>query len=177
MDGELNHIRRRLKDEGEKTVAFFKALSPQDWSRQIYSTGSGWQIKDILAHFISAEKAYQRYLLEVLEGGLGAPKDMDIDQFNESDVPTYAKMSKVDLLDNYQQTRQETIQFTHQMDEDDLSKVAIHPWFDKKEVGWYLKLLYRHNTMHRMDIRKAIKRGGPLAHNEEQRVGRHVNPR
>jgi hypothetical protein len=167
MDGDIDHIRRRLKDEGEKTAAFFEALAPEDWNRQIYATGSGWRVREVLAHFISAERASQRYLGEVLKGGLGPPDDLDIDQFNEADVSTFAGISVEDLLDTYQKTRLDTLHFTSQMDDDDLLRVANHPWFDDKEVGWYLKLLYRHNTMHRMDIRKSIKLGGPLAHGGE----------
>jgi len=161
MGDELDHIRKRLRDEGEKTVAFFEALSSEDWERQIYLTGSGWRVGDVLAHFISAERAYQFYLQDVLQGGTGAPDSLDIDQFNEAEV---AKMSGTpeEMLNSYRQVRQDTLQFTEDMEDDDLTRIANHPWFDDKELGWYLKLMYRHNTMHRMDIRKTIKRDEPL---------------
>ena len=58
----------------------------------------------------------------------------------------------------------------------DLLNDRVLPWFEEQEVGWYLKLLYRHNTMHRMDIRKAIRAGEPLPPSEEHRSGRQVNP-
>jgi hypothetical protein len=175
MGDELDHIRRRLKDEGEKTVAFFNALSPEDWERQVYTTGSGWRVGDILAHFISAEKAYQFYLQDVLKGGTGAPDSMDIDQFNEAEVATMNE-PPAELLEAYQQVRLDTIRLTDDLDDDDLSKIANHPWFDDKEMRWYLKLIYRHNTMHRVDIRKSLKRSGPLPHTDVQRTGRQVNP-
>ena len=73
MSSELDHIRRRLADEGEKTATYFEALSPGDWNQQIYQTGSEWGVKEILAHFISAERAYQKYLSVALKGGGGAP--------------------------------------------------------------------------------------------------------
>ena len=161
MGDELDHIRKRLRDEGEKTVAFFEALSSEDWERQVYTAGSGWRVGDVLAHFISAERAYQFYLQDVLQGGTGAPDSLDIDQFNEAEV---AKMSGTpeEMLNSYRQVRQDTLQFTEDLEDDDLTRIANHPWFDDKELGWYLKLMYRHNTMHRMDIRKAIKRDEPL---------------
>lgn len=175
MGDELDHIRKRLKAEGEKTLAFFKALSPEDWERQIYTAGSAWRIGDILAHFISAERAYQYYLQDILKGGTGAPENLDIDQFNEAEV---ARMSgtSIELMETFHQVRNETIELTDEMDEDDLTKVAVHPWFDEKELGWFLKLMYRHNTMHRMDIRKSLKRGAPLPHTVEHRTGRKINP-
>jgi hypothetical protein len=175
MDDELAHIQKRLKDEGEKTVAFFDALKPEEWERQVYTTGSGWRVGDILAHFISAEKAYQHYLEDVIKGGTGAPDSMDIDQFNEAEVATMKELPQ-ELLQDYQQVRQATILMTSELENDDLSKIANHPWFDEREIGWYLKLIYRHNTMHRMDIRKALKQSAPLPHTDVQRTGRQVNP-
>ncbi len=175
MDDELIHIRKRLQDEGEKTIAYFNALEPEDWERQVYITGFGWRVGDILAHFISAEKAYQYYLQEVIKGGSGAPTSMDIDQFNEAEVATM-KEPPEKLLEDYQRVRQDTILMTGDLDDSDLSKIANHPWFDDREIGWYLKLIYRHNTMHRMDIRKSLKRGAPLPHTDIQRTGRQINP-
>jgi hypothetical protein len=175
MGAELDHIRKRLRDEGEKTTAFFEALSPEDWERQVYTTGSGWRVGDILAHFISAEKAYQFYLQDVLKGGTGAPDSLDIDQFNEAEVATMNE-PPLELLNSYRQVRQDTLHLILDLDDEDLTRVVNHPWFDDKAIGWYLKLIYRHNTMHRMDIRKAIRRGEPLPHSDEQRAGRKVNP-
>ena len=175
MGDELDHIRKRLQAEGEKTVDFFEALSPEDWDKQIYSTGSEWRVREVLAHFISAERAYQVYLQDVLQGGRGAPDSMDIDQFNEAEVSSMEGTPK-ELLDIYKQVRRDTLHFTKDLDEADLMRTANHPWFDDKEVGWYLKLIYRHNTMHRMDIRKTLKRGVPLAHSDKQRTGRQIDP-
>lgn len=175
MSEELEHIRRRLSDEGEKTAAYFEALAPSDWEQQIYQTGSEWRVREILAHFISAEKAYQKYLGDVLQGGSGAPDNMDIDEFNESEVPTI-QGAPSELIEKFKQVRIDTLKLTENLDEADLSRVANHPWFDDKEIRWYLKLLYRHNTMHRMDIRKALRSGEPVTPSDEQRTGRQVNP-
>ena len=175
MGDKLDHIRKRLKDEGEKTVDFFEALPAEDWDKQIYLTGSEWRVREVLAHFISAERAYQVYLQDVLQGGRGAPDSLDIDQFNEAEVSSM-QGTPTELMDTYKQVRQDTLQFTAGLEDADLTRTANHPWFEGKEVGWYLKLLYRHNTMHRMDIRKSLKRGEPLTHTDDQRTGRQIDP-
>jgi hypothetical protein len=175
MGEELDHIRKRLQAEGEKTIGFFMAISAEEWEKQIYSTGSKWRVRNVLAHFISAERAYQLYLQDVLQGGRGAPDSLDIDQFNEAEVSNM-QGTPAELMDTYQQVRQDTLLFTAELEESDLTRTANHPWFEDKDVGWYLKLLYRHNTMHRMDIRKSLKRGEPLVHTEEQRTGRQIDP-
>ena len=175
MGEELDHIRKRLQAEGEKTIGFFEALSAEEWEKQIYSTGSKWRVREVLAHFISAERAYQVYLQDVLQGGRGAPDSLDIDQFNETEVSSM-QGTPTELMDTYQQVRRDTLQFTSELEDADLTRTANHPWFEDKDVGWYLKLLYRHNTMHRMDIRKSLKRGDSLALTEEQRTGRQIDP-
>lgn len=161
MSEELDHIRRRLTDEGQKTADYFQALSPQEWKQQIYQTGSKWTTREVLAHFISAERAYQKYLGQVLSGGKGAPEDMDIDDFNESEVPSIQDPPAV-LLELFKQVRIDTLHLTETMQEGDLDRIATHPWFEDKEIRWYLKLLYRHNTMHRMDISKVLRSGEPI---------------
>jgi hypothetical protein len=175
MGEKLDHIRKRLKAEGEKTIDFFEALPAEDWDKQIYLTGSEWRVREVLAHFISAERAYQVYLQDVLQGGKGAPDNLDIDQFNEAEVSSM-QGTPTELMDTYKQVRQDTLQFTAGLEDADLTRTANHPWFEGKDVGWYLKLLYRHNTMHRMDIRKSLKRGEPLTHTDDQRTGRQIDP-
>ncbi len=133
MSEELVHIRRRLSDEGEKTVAYFESLSPADWEQQVYQTGSEWRVREILAHFVSAERAYQKYLDDVLRGGMGAPDDMDIDEFNESEVPTI-QGSPAALIEAFKQVRIDTLELTESLDEADLTRAANHPWFEEKEI-------------------------------------------
>ena len=175
MNEEINHIRRRLSDEGEKMVAYFNALSPEDWEQQIYQTGSEWRVRQVLAHFISAERAYQKYLTDVLQGGTGAPDSLDIDEFNEAEVPTI-QGTPAELIEGFQQVRIDTLKMTETLVDSDLTRIANHPWFDDKDVSWYLKLLYRHNTMHRMDIRKALRSGRPLSPTDDHKTGRQVDP-
>ncbi len=55
MSDELALVSRRLEEEGGKMLAFFEELSDGDWEQQVYVTGSGWRIRDLLAHFVSAE--------------------------------------------------------------------------------------------------------------------------
>jgi uncharacterized damage-inducible protein DinB len=164
VENELDHIRRRLTVEGEKTLTFFKSLSTVDWDQRVYTTGSQWHVRQVLAHFISAERAYQKYLREVLDGGPGAPEDMDIDAFNEAEAPKLSKHTSEDLIAMMQVARQDTLRLAENLTEEDLRIQARHPWFGEKEISWYLKLLYRHNTMHLQDVRKALEMGKAVPH-------------
>lgn len=176
MTEELDHLRKRLSAEGEKTITFFEALSGTDWDFKVYRAGSGWRVREVLAHFISAERAYQGFLKEVLVGGSGAPDDFDIDRFNETDVATMDGIPPVQLVETYKSVREKTLDLTSALSESDLKIRANHPWFEDKEVGWYLKLIYRHNTMHLQDVRKSLRTKEPVPDSDVHRTGRRVDP-
>jgi hypothetical protein len=166
---ELAHIQKRLAQEGEKTFAFFESLSQSDWDQQVYTTGSSWRVRQILAHFISAERAYQQAIQDVLKGGRGTPENLDINRFNETETPQLSKQPLPVLLETLRNTRVETLKLTGTLDETDLRRSANHPWFGEKEVVWYLKLLYRHQSMHLYDVKKALETRAPVPHTDRFR--------
>jgi hypothetical protein len=173
---ELDHIRIRLAAEGERVAAFFDTLADKDWDQPVYTTGSAWKVRQVLAHFISAERAYQGYIRDVLQGGEGAPRDLDIDAFNDAETPALSDAPVSALIADFRQARADTIQLTHTLGEEDLARLGFHPWFGEKELGWYLKLLYRHNSLHVQDVRKALETHKTIPHTEAHRTGRQVDP-
>jgi hypothetical protein len=161
---DLIHIKKRLVEEGDKTIAFFISLSELDWDQPVYTTGSGWRVRQLLAHFISVEQAYQQAIQDVLHGGKGVSEGLDIDRFNEQETPPLSLKPVSDLIEVLRQSRIETIRIVQNLDQSDLSRSANHPWFGEKELGWLLKLLYRHQSMHLSDVRKALETHAPVPH-------------
>jgi hypothetical protein len=164
MVEDLVHIKKRLVEEGNKTIAFFDSLSDLDWDQPVYTTGLSWRVRQLLAHFVSAERAYQQAIQDVLHGGKGVPEDLDIDRFNEQETYLLSLKREPDLIEDLRQSRADTIRIIQDLDQSDLSRSAYHPWFGEKEIGWLLKLLYRHQSMHLSDMRKALETRAPLPH-------------
>jgi len=164
-DATLAHIRGRLEEEGQKTAAYFEALADSDWDQQVYTTGSGWQVSQILAHFISAERAFEHFIRDVLKGGPGAPRDFDIDAFNESEVPELAAPTS-ELVSAYRATRLRSLKLLDEVGANDLRRRGYHPWFGDSQLEDMLKLVYRHNIIHLRDVRRALKSGKPVLHLE-----------
>jgi uncharacterized damage-inducible protein DinB len=164
LSENLIHIWKRLAEEGDKTIAFFESLSRDDWDQQVYTTGSGWRVRQVLAHFISAELAYQQSIQNVLNGGRGTQENLDIDRFNETETPLLSQQSIPDLIEALRKSRLGTLRITDNLNESDLARTANHPWCGEKEVGWFLKLLYRHQIMHLYDVRKALETRAPVPH-------------
>ena len=166
MSDELEHLIGRLEKDGRKTLKIFQELKEDDWQTQVYKTGSEWTAREVLAHFVSAEQSFHLLIEDVRQGGTGAPRSLDIDEFNEREVPKLDSMSPDELMDAYWQARQGSISLTQSLQPQDLEKEGYHPWFGEVPIRDMLKLVYRHNMIHLRDMRKALQQGGPVAHKE-----------
>ena len=51
-------LAERLKTEGDKTAAFFAALTADQWKSKVYTEGETWTIRNVLAHYVTAEKGF-----------------------------------------------------------------------------------------------------------------------
>lgn len=166
MAETIAHIQARLEREGEKVCAFFENLPPGSWRQQIYMTGSEWRAREVLAHFITAERGYLHYMRDTLDGGPGVPRDFDIDAFNEAQVPTLEGLADEALIEALRAVRRETVSFVGTLSPADLEVQGFHPWFGEGSLGFMLKLIYRHPMLHLRDVRQAIEAGQPLPHGE-----------
>lgn len=166
MVSEREHLVQRMEKDGQKTLSFFRGLDSEQWKIQVYTTGSQWTVRDILAHFVSAERSFKLLVEDVAAGGSGAPRDLDINEFNEREVPQLDGLSVDSLLDAYEEARRVSVELTETLEPEDLDKVGYHPWFGEVQIRDMLKLVYRHNMIHLRDIRRALRRGGPVPHKD-----------
>ncbi len=156
MSDKHRLIQKRLQDEGDKLLALFEVLTPAQWQRVVYADGMIWTIKDLLAHQISAEKEFQFYGRDVLNGGSGAPEDFDINRFNNREVAAMSDQAPGELLVAFRATRQDTIDFVSTIHEEQFALQGRHPFFGMMAIEDLFKLIYRHNMLHARDLRKAL---------------------
>jgi uncharacterized protein (TIGR03083 family) len=149
-------IQKRLRAEGDKVLALFEALSPEQWQTVIYTEGMTWTIKDLLAHQISAEQEFQFYGRDVLNGGPGAPEGFDINRFNNNAVAQSADRTPAELLAAFRATRQASIDFVAVILPDQFVRQGRHPFFGMMTLEDLFKLIYRHNMMHVRDLRRVL---------------------
>lgn len=148
-------IQKRLRDEGDKLLALFEALTPEQWAVVIYTDGMNWTIKDLLAHQVSAEREFQYYGRDILNGGAGAPEDFSINNFNNTAVAALTDRTAADLLADFRAARQDSIDFVAAIDDAHFARQGRHPFFGMMTIEEMFKLIYRHNMMHARDIRRA----------------------
>lgn len=157
MKASIDHLQERLEVEGLKITNFFLRLNDSDWSRVIYNTDSEWTLLHVLKHFVSVEQAFQWLIQDVLDGGTGAPKDFEIDEFNEAEVGRFIEYQPVEMIQTFQKLRRDSISLAGTLSADDLEKRGNHPYFGNTTIKKILKLLYTHNSLHMRDVRRALR--------------------
>jgi uncharacterized damage-inducible protein DinB len=150
-------LAERLKTEGDKTAAFFASLTPEQWKSEVYTEGETWTIRNVLAHYVTAEKGFVNLFASICDGGSGVPDDFDIDRYNASQQKKSRELTPAELLDQFKTIRAEMIDFVSALDESDLSKQGRHPFLGQATLAEMIKMVYRHNQIHYRDLRKVIE--------------------
>jgi hypothetical protein len=149
-------LTERLKTEGEKSIAFFSSLSPEQWRLPVYTEGENWTIRSVLAHYVTAERGFVTIFSQIRDGGNGVGEDFDIDRYNASQQKKTSELSPADLLDEFKEVRAKMTAFVASLEEADLDKQGRHPYLGQTTLREMVKMVYRHNQIHYRDLRKII---------------------
>lgn len=152
-------IADRMIAEGDKTIEFFRELMPDRWRIILYTEGSIWTVREVLAHFVSAESGMTRLVENILAGGPGSPEDFDMNAYNERKVTSLKDASTDELIGQFASLREKSAALAANLSPDDLTKTGRHPWLGMTSVADILKMIYRHNQIHLRDIRRALNSG------------------
>lgn len=156
MGDKITRLEQRLSHEGEKAADFFAKLEPDQLDQRVYTDGAQWQVRQVLAHFVSAEINICRVIADIYSGGQGAPENLDVNEFNKKDVDHYEGIPTGDLIDRFLKSRRQTISLVSSMDEMDLRRQGRHPYLGITTLEEMIKLLYIHNQIHIRDIRSLL---------------------
>lgn len=155
MSEEASKLAEKLLSEGERALAFFRALPEDAWARTLYTDGARWTTRQAFEHLSIAETGIRRLCEEVAQGGSnGAPKGFDVDGFNHRMTDTYAAKTLDELFVLFAETRRRTADFARSLDDAQLALRGRHPALGDSSLGDALKMIYLHNAMHIRDIKK-----------------------
>lgn len=146
----------RLRSEAEKTGAFFRHLTLLEWEQQIYTEGAGWSVRQVLAHLLAAEIAFQLLIEAICSGGEGAPEDLDLNAYNEKRVRGLDEQTPEQLLEAFAQAREVTAGQVAGLQPEDLERSGRHPFLGLAPLEEMIKLIYRHNQVHQREIRRGL---------------------
>jgi hypothetical protein len=157
MADEPQRLAERMRSEGEKSLAYFRGLDEAAWPVQIYTEGTCWSVRQVLAHFVASEYSFHLLLKNILKGGEGSPEGFDIDVYNEEWVARLADKSAGELLEAFAARRRESALLVESLAPQDLEQRGRHPFLGVAPLEDIIKLIYRHNGIHIRDIRRALE--------------------
>lgn len=147
----------KLRTEGEKFSGFFGGLTDQQWTAEIYTEGSVWTIRSILAHLMTAERAFLKLFEDIRQGGPGASEDFVIDRYNARQQERTKELSPSELLEQYRSVRDRMVAWVAGLQDSELERVGRHPFLGVTTLREMIKMVYIHNQTHYRDIRRVIQ--------------------
>ncbi len=153
---ETIELAEKLRKEGEKFGEFFEALTDKQWTTEVYTEGAVWTIRNILAHLMTAERAFVKLFEDIFRGGAGVSEDFIIDRYNARQQEKTKELGPIELLEQYKLVRVEMIRFVSSIGDSDLEKIGRHPYLGLTTLREMIKMVYIHNQIHYRDIKKVL---------------------
>jgi len=158
MDDSILKTAEKLKADQKKITEIFFGLSEIQLNQDIYSSEfDQWRVRDVLAHFVFAEKGFLIIFNEILQGGEGSPAGFDIDLYNQKMMRQYKNQGMQSLINDFTETRKVTLEFIESLNHEDLKKVGRHPALGLTTLAEMIKMIYLHNQLHLRDVKKILE--------------------
>ncbi|MEW6567966.1 MAG: DinB family protein [Chloroflexota bacterium] len=150
----------RLEKGRRKTHEILSALGAEAWDGCLYPPvrtpgrcgPPAWTVRDLLAHFVSAEEALRLICQDTAVGGQGAPEGFDFDAFNAYEQDRFRQRTPPQLLEDVWQARQETLDWLGTLSEDDLDRVGRHPVLGQVSLETMITAIYAHQLLHMREL-------------------------
>jgi hypothetical protein len=149
---QVEALAARLEKGHAHVLRILGDLSPDQWEQTVYENPTPWRIRDLLAHFVSAEENLLALAQEVAAGGAGAPPGFDYDAFNAAEVQRLGPQTAVDLLDALTVARKATLDWLRQLDDQALQLSGRHPALGEVSLEIMITAIYGHQLMHMRDL-------------------------
>ncbi len=156
---EATELASKLRTEGDKFSGFFGGLTPQDWNTEVYTEGSVWTVRSILAHLMTAERAFLKLFEDIRRGGPGASEDFVIDRYNARQQEKTQDLTPDQLLTDYKNAREQMSAWVAGLQDSELERTGRHPFLGVTTLREMIKMIYIHNQTHYRDIRRVMKNG------------------
>ena len=154
---EITELVEKLKSEGEKFVGIFSGVTDDQWKAEVYTEGTTWTIRNVLAHFVTSERGLVKLFEQIRQGGTGAADDFSIDRYNEAQQQRTKELTPAELLEQYKEIRANTVTWVSGLKDDELELKGRHPFLEVTTLREMVKMLYIHNQVHYRDLKKVLR--------------------
>ena len=145
----------RLEKGGNKTQEALGALAPEGWSAVVYREPHVWDVRDLLAHLLSAEQGLLRLAQDVAAGGAGAAESLDHNAFNAEEQQRLQDRSPQQLLPAVAAARRATLAWLRTLDDAQLDRMGRHPGLGRVTLETIILSMHGHQLLHLRDMHRA----------------------
>ena len=153
---EASQLAEKLRAEGDRFLAIFASLTPEQWQKEVYTEGATWAIRHVLSHFVTSERGLVKLFEGIRQGGTGSPDDFSIDRYNAAMQARTEMLTPEELLEQFRNIRAESVSWTAGLSDADLDKKGRHPFLGMTTLREMIKMLYIHNLTHYRDMKRAL---------------------
>jgi len=156
MGNRVDDLVARLTKGAGKTAQILGRLSDDQWQTALYTEPLTWTVRDLAAHFLSAEEALLRVMQDIASGGPGAPENFNYDAFNSDEQIRLAGLPPRRLLADLAEARAATVAWVSKLDESDLDRHGRHPALGDITLEFFINAIYGHQLMHMRDLQRLL---------------------
>lgn len=157
MSERIDELVARLHKGILKSKEIFEKLEPAAWDLVVYEDPYPWTVRDLLAHFLSAEEGLLLLAQDIAADGEGAPQGFDYQAFNAGEQQRLASVPSAQLLIDLIAARRRTIAWVQGLEEAALDQVGRHPALGEISVETFINVIYGHQLMHVRDLRQVLE--------------------
>jgi hypothetical protein len=149
----------KLEKGRSKTLQTLSSLVPDQWARIVYPEPL-WNVRDLAAHFLSAEERLLELAQDVASGGQGAPAGLDYNAFNAEEQQRLQNKSPEELLQALDKARRATLEWVRTLEDARLDQVGRHPALGEVTLETMLTAIYGHQLLHMRDLQSRLNSTG-----------------
>lgn len=157
MGERIDELVARLRKGGRKTAEILGGLDDAQWKMVLYAGPPTWTVRDLPAHFLSAEEGLLRIMQNVAAGGPGAPEEFDYNAYNADERARLAGIPPQTLLADLAVARETTVAWVVGLDEADLERAGRHPALGVVTLEVFINGIYGHQLMHMRDLQALLQ--------------------
>jgi uncharacterized damage-inducible protein DinB len=155
----------RLIEERTRLLAAVADLSEAEATRPLPTSEGGWSVKDVLAHVTISEAANLAFAKRMVAEDnpvqmLPDKGPFDLDRWNNSQVRRRQQLTWAQVQADLAAAHKETLAFVAGLEEAQLDRRGVQAVFGEITLGQLLKILYRHDRMHREEIEQGLAATG-----------------
>jgi hypothetical protein len=152
----ISDLQRRLERNKLRVLGVFGKFQPPDWDKSVYEKPAVWTARDLLAHFVSAEKELLVLAQNLAAGGKGAPEGFDYNGFNRTEQEKYRSTKPEELIGMFAESRDKTTAWAAGLTDGQLDNKGRHPAMGEVTLEAVLEAVCGHVLLHLRELNHSV---------------------